>query len=296
MKDRNTRRLALLMAALVILSLAIGLFLPAASAHSPEGAQGVQGPQGVQGVQGPQGIVGVQGPPGPPGPAGAEVEIEIPYEALDTWWGENPDRGYITKIRREDGGDQLTVAAAGEIEIQNGGRLDIKAGAIVTLGVSIISTATVTAEDVVVTDTLTVGGVSFLNGNSHVDGTFGSTGAITTALQLTVTGDISSAASVMAGAFISTAAQTAIAATDGGTINATGTYQPLTSSGSVGLSAITIKPAGTYLFLTNESATTVTISDTSINKLSGDIALGQYDTLILLSDGTNWLEISTSNN
>ncbi len=43
-------------------------------------------------------------------------------------------------------------------------------------------------------------------------------------------------------------------------------------------------------------AQTITISDTGTLKLTGDLALGTADTLRLLSDGTNWYQISTANN
>ena len=41
---------------------------------------------------------------------------------------------------------------------------------------------------------------------------------------------------------------------------------------------------------------TITITDTGTLKLSGNAALGQYDTITLWSDGTNWIEISETNN
>ena len=48
--------------------------------------------------------------------------------------------------------------------------------------------------------------------------------------------------------------------------------------------------------MVNNSNTTITISDTGTLKLSGNIALGQYDTLVLISDGTNWVQLATTNN
>jgi hypothetical protein len=55
-------------------------------------------------------------------------------------------------------------------------------------------------------------------------------------------------------------------------------------------------PSGMFLWLTNVSTPTLTITDTGTTMLSGNLALGQYDTLLLRFDGTNWLQVSTSNN
>jgi len=90
--------------------------------------------------------------------------------------------------------------------------------------------------------------------------------------------------------------QTPIEVTAGGTLTPTGTYQPITATASLGLSDITVTTAGDILILVNESDTTITITDTSTTMLSGNAALGQYDTLVLLCDGTNWLQLSKSDN
>lgn len=89
---------------------------------------------------------------------------------------------------------------------------------------------------------------------------------------------------------------TAISVTMNMTITPAGAYQPLTSAGTVNTSRIAAGTAGTLLTLVNNSATTIVLTDTGTLKLSGNISLGQYDTLILLSDGTNWVQRSTSNN
>lgn len=90
--------------------------------------------------------------------------------------------------------------------------------------------------------------------------------------------------------------QAPIAVTMNGTINPTGTYQPLTAAGNVGTSDLTVLEAGTLLILINESNTTITISDTGVLKLSSNLALGQYDAAVLISDGTNWYEFGASDN
>lgn len=53
---------------------------------------------------------------------------------------------------------------------------------------------------------------------------------------------------------------------------------------------------GDVLILANQASTTITISDTGTLKLSGNLALGQYDSVTLISDGTNWIQAATSNN
>lgn len=101
--------------------------------------------------------------------------------------------------------------------------------------------------------------------------------------------------SVSAGSWQVAGARTAISVTNGSAIAATGSYQPLTSGGTV-TATITAGDAGRLLVLVNTSATTINIQDTGIQKLSAAAALGQYDALVLWSDGTNWVEISRSDN
>lgn len=90
----------------------------------------------------------------------------------------------------------------------------------------------------------------------------------------------------------------AIAVTNGGVVNATGTYQQLTSATAVGTSGanITVKPAGTLLVLVNVGANTITFTETGTLISAGNIALGQHDSATLISDGTNWRQIAGSNN
>ena len=139
-------------------------------------------------------------------------------------------------------------------------------------------------EDLAVTDDLTV------TGDATVGGTFEATGATT------LTGAVGLSAGLTVATIGNFTAATAISCTNGGYITATGTYQPLTSAGNVGLSSVAIGTAGDLLVLINSANTTITISDTSTTMLTGDIALGQYDSLTLWCDGTNWLQISTANN
>lgn len=112
----------------------------------------------------------------------------------------------------------------------------------------------------------------------------------------TVTGTGSVTGDVTLGADLDMTPQTAISVTNGATITPTGAYQPLTSAGNVGFGAIAAGTAGQLLILSNNSNTTITITDTGTLKLSGNVALGQYDSVTLMSDGTNWRQLATSNN
>ncbi len=96
--------------------------------------------------------------------------------------------------------------------------------------------------------------------------------------------------------WLGVAAQTAISVTMNGCITPTGTYQLLESAANVSTSNLAAGTTGQLLILVNTADTTITITDTGTLKLSGNAAITQYDTLTLISDGTNWLELSVSNN
>ncbi len=89
---------------------------------------------------------------------------------------------------------------------------------------------------------------------------------------------------------------TTVVVTTDGTITPVASYQPLSSSGNVQTASIATGSAGDVLYMINTSNTTITITDTGTLKLGGNRALGQYDTLTLVSDGTNWIERSYTNN
>lgn len=92
------------------------------------------------------------------------------------------------------------------------------------------------------------------------------------------------------------AKQTAIAVTDNSTITPTGTFQLLSAAAATATSSITAGTAGQVVIFTNTSTNTIVLTDTGTLMLTGNITLGQYDTLTLISDGTNWLQLSTANN
>lgn len=109
---------------------------------------------------------------------------------------------------------------------------------------------------------------------------------------LTVTDD------VVIGGLRRISAQTAISCTTGGYITPTGSYQQLECyvSTPVSLTNIAIGTAGDLLFLTNTCTQTIYITDTGTTMLNTGRTLGQYDALLLWCDGTNWLEVSYTDN
>ena len=140
--------------------------------------------------------------------------------------------------------------------------------------------AVTTAGDVVVGDDLTVSDGLAVTGDQTLTGALGVTGNATLAGELKFTAP--SAITVTANSTIATAGYVVV---------------PLAAAGTVGTSAVTgCQTAGKLTVLRNTTAQTITITDTSAIMLSGNAALGQYDTLTLLGDGTNCLQISKSDN
>jgi hypothetical protein len=122
---------------------------------------------------------------------------------------------------------------------------------------------------------------------------------LTVADDATVGGGLAISGAGTVGSFFNVSAATAISCTDGGVITMTGTYQPLQSAGTVTPTLSTTATGvttGTWLCLINTADTTINLADSGTAKLGGARALGQYDSLWLVFDGTNWVEISTTNN
>lgn len=85
--------------------------------------------------------------------------------------------------------------------------------------------------------------------------------------------------------------------TFGGTITPTGMYHQITAAAARGTSSVAgVDTAGRVVVLVNVGSNTITLTDTGTLRLSGNIALGQFDSLTLLSDGANWVQVSTANN
>jgi len=92
--------------------------------------------------------------------------------------------------------------------------------------------------------------------------------------------------------WIATSERSAITVDESTTITPTGTYQRITSTRNAGTSSITGPTEGRRLTLINIGSNTITLTDTGTLKLSGNAALGQYDAIQLLADGTNWIQIA----
>jgi len=142
----------------------------------------------------------------------------------------------------------------------------------------------ISAEDITATDDLTV------TDDASIGDALSVTGATTLASTVTLSdGDLVVADDLRV------TAQTAISVTNGAVFTPTGTYQPIKSAGTV-TPTVAVGTAGDLLVLINTSNTTINIADSGTMMLSSAVALGQYDSLTLWCDGTNWIEIATSNN
>ena len=103
---------------------------------------------------------------------------------------------------------------------------------------------------------------------------------------------------VEVGTLFRTVPQTAISVTaNNQTISPTGAYQPLAVVfPAKATSSITAGTAGDWLYLTNTMSNTITLTDTGTLKLGGNRTIGQYDSLLLVSNGTYWVEVSLTDN
>ena len=99
------------------------------------------------------------------------------------------------------------------------------------------------------------------------------------------------------GNFLQLTAATAISLTNGGIVTATNTYQPIDAAPS---STVTVTvaagSAGQLLRLINQGTGTIVIVDTGNMVLASTYSIGQYDSLLLMADGTRWIEMGRSNN
>jgi hypothetical protein len=144
--------------------------------------------------------------------------------------------------------------------------------------------------DITTTGAMTGIGALTADGAWFTSSTIGAGGAIS------ATGAINSAAGVTAGTFLVLTKAANVSVVADSTITPLASYQPITAAATCGTASIAPLAAGTVLRLINVGSNTITITDTGTLMLSGDIALGQYDSLLLLSDGTNWVQMGTSNN
>jgi hypothetical protein len=134
-------------------------------------------------------------------------------------------------------------------------------------------------------DSLRAEGNLLVEGNATVNG------------DLTLGSDLTAGDNVTVGNFLYLTAGTAISLTNGGIVTATNTYQPIDAAPS---STVTVTVAagssGQLLRLINRGTGTIVVADASTMVLASTYSMGQYDSLLLMSDGTNWIEMGRSNN
>ena len=119
------------------------------------------------------------------------------------------------------------------------------------------------------------------------------------AYRITVRSDVVVTDDFQAGGDFEIGEQTGITMTTGGTLAPTGSVQPIRSAGTIAFGAISgcnTATAGQLLVVTNDTNTTITITDSATLRLTGNLALGQFDTALLYCDGLTWVQLSTSNN
>lgn len=169
------------------------------------------------------------------------------------------------------------------------------------VGIAVNAQAIRNTFDWVIANQLTVNNTSALTGDVSMGDDLTVTDLVlaadVTATDDAVTGDdLTVGDDAAIGSVLRLVAATSITVTQGATLSPTGSYQPITAAGNLSFGAITAGTAGDVLTVINASNTTITITDTSTLKLSGNLALGQYDSVMLLSDGTNWVQLATTNN
>lgn len=144
-----------------------------------------------------------------------------------------------------------------------------------------------------------------LSGTTTVGGGYGSSGCTFTDAGVISCNGAATFASTLAQAGAATfagevkfTAPTQVTVTANSTIATAGyTVVPIYAAGTVGTATITgCQTAGKLTILRNISNQSITITDTSTIMLSANAVLTQYDTLTLLGDGTNCLQLAVSNN
>jgi hypothetical protein len=143
-------------------------------------------------------------------------------------------------------------------------------------------------------------GTTFMvNDNALVTGTLGVSGAGTVGGALGVTGAATFAGAASIGTLLTLVrpdAGAAITVTTNGYITPTTSYVVFAAVGNVFTANMAVLGAGKVVVFVNGDSDTVTITDTSTTMLSATYAMGQYDVLGMISDGTNMIEIFRTNN
>jgi len=136
-----------------------------------------------------------------------------------------------------------------------------------------------------------------LNGeDTYVAGTLEADGATDLGSTLALAGTLTqSDGDLVVADDVRVISQTLQTVTNGDAFTVTGTYQEITAAGEV-TPTITVGTVGDLLVLINVGSQTINVADSGIQMLSAAWAAGQYDVLVLWCDGTNWIEISRSDN
>lgn len=151
--------------------------------------------------------------------------------------------------------------------------------------------------DDVLMKSLTVTGASTLSGATTVGGTLTGASANFTS-GISTNGSVVAYGSSSVGTFLALTPGTTQVLVNGSTLTPVSSNQPISSVAAAGLSDIGATAAGTILRIVNTGSQTITFTDTGTLRLSGDIALGQYDSLMLMSAGVGqgYIQMGTSNN
>lgn len=149
----------------------------------------------------------------------------------------------------------------------------------------------------VITGKLTVINDSDLRAALSVGGAATFTAGVTSD-DLTASDDTTVGDDLVVGGHVRWTPQTVITVTAGGTITPTGGLQYLTAAAARGTRLVitTTVPAGTIQAFYNVGSNTITLTDTAPLVLGGNAALGAKDTLILFHNGTEWVQLSKTDN
>ena len=112
---------------------------------------------------------------------------------------------------------------------------------------------------------------------------------------LSSSGDVALGGALNTGTFVVNGSGGNLAVVEGTPLAAVRSFQQISAAATAGVTVTTLAK-GTELTLLNMGSNTITISDTGTTMLESNAALGQYDTLTLISDGTNMVELARSNN
>lgn len=131
-------------------------------------------------------------------------------------------------------------------------------------------------------------------GDTVVGGALAVTGGSSMA-NLSSSGDVALGGALNTGTFVVNGSGGNLAVVEGTPLAAVRSFQQISAAATAGVTVTTLAK-GTELTLLNMGSNTITISDTGTTMLESNAALGQYDTLTLISDGTNMVELARSNN